>query len=87
MADIRLDYDGIGEVLRVVVKPAIDELTAQVARNVDAKGRKVDTAGYTTDRAAGSVTIADPAGLGMQAKHGTLTKAAASLGLEVRAKR
>jgi hypothetical protein len=38
---------------------------------------------YTTDRAASAVTIAPPAGLPLQAKYGSLTKAAGSAGLEV----
>lgn len=36
-----------------------------------------------TDRQRASVTIAHPSGMAMQAKHGVLTTAAASVGLEV----
>lgn len=38
----------------------------------------------TTDRARAQVILAHPAGLAVQAKHGSLTKAAAAEGLEVR---
>lgn len=38
---------------------------------------------YVTDRAATSVTITHPAGIGMEGKHGVLTKAARATGLEV----
>ena len=41
---------------------------------------------FTTDRAGGTVNIASPAGLALQAKFGILTKAAAAAGMEVRAK-
>jgi hypothetical protein len=39
-----------------------------------------------TDRAHATVTIAHPAGLAVQAKHGVLTKAASQAGLRVRGK-
>lgn len=38
----------------------------------------------TTDRAKALVTIAHPAGIAVQAKHGALTKAAGQVGLDVR---
>lgn len=41
---------------------------------------------YKTGRAAAAVSIAHPAGLAVEAKHGALRKAAASLGLEVKSK-
>jgi hypothetical protein len=37
----------------------------------------------TTDRAKAFVTLAHPAGLGLEAKHGVLTKAARAAGLEM----
>jgi hypothetical protein len=39
---------------------------------------------YTTDRVASSVTIREPQALLLQARDGTLTRAAAAAGLEVR---
>lgn len=39
-----------------------------------------------TDRERASVTLAHPAGLAVQAKHGALTKAAAQAGLDVRSR-
>lgn len=39
----------------------------------------VDVDPYVTDRAAALVTITHPAGIGMQAKHGVLTRAAGSV--------
>jgi len=83
---IKLDYKGIGEMLKVDMRETVDELADQVAARVDARGEPVEVRKYTTDRAAASVTIASVAGLAIQAKHGALTQAAASVGLEVRSK-
>lgn len=91
--NIKLDHDGIGEVLKSSgVRGAIDGIAADVAANVKAAdtvrrngvASSVEVASYTTDRAAAAVTIAHPAGVGMQAKHGTLTQAAGAAGLEVK---
>lgn len=38
---------------------------------------------YETDREAAAVTLAHPAGVGMQATHGVLTAAAVATGLDV----
>lgn len=42
---------------------------------------------YTTDRVAAGVTLAHPAGLAFEAKHGTLSQAATAAGLEMNARR
>jgi hypothetical protein len=89
---VRLDHGGIGSLLKssemaaevrvvadaVAGNVASQGLTTEAGENVTAE---VDT--YTTDRAAASVTIDGPWGLGMQAKYGALTKAASAAGLEV----
>jgi len=84
-AQIKMDSKGFAEMLRSLsaeVKAAADAIAA----NVDARGKPVEVRTYETDRAAASVSIAHPAGLAIQAKHGALTQAAASVGLEVRSK-
>lgn len=85
---IRLDSGGMSEVLNSgEVRAQIDALANSVASNVDTGSvseARIVVDSYTTDRAAASVTIAHPAGLRLQAKYGSLTKAAASAGLEVR---
>lgn len=91
----RLDSKGIAEILRSEgIASAVDALAEQIAQNVRGQGFTVSSGDplpvtvdhYTTDRRAASVTINHPAGIGMQAKHGVLTKAAAAAGLEVRAR-
>lgn len=90
--DFRPDRGGYRHVLKS------QELAAeinQLAERIAANAHHTTQAGvqlpvvvdeYTTDRAAASVTIAHPAGLAAQAKHGVLTRAAASVGLEVKEK-
>lgn len=95
MAKITLDRDGIKSMLRSAgVRREVNQLAHKVAGAARAQGHTV-TSGealpikvdeYTTDRAAAAVTITHPAGIGMQAKHGVLTKAAAAAGLTVKAK-
>lgn len=91
------DYHGIGEVLKSAgMTDAVTEVATTVARNVDAQGLTAESGAAesgaaitavvkssVSDRARATVTIEHPAGEGMQAKHGVLTKAAAAAGLEV----
>jgi hypothetical protein len=77
--NFKLDHEGAAEVLKKLAADEIHALAQQVADN---SGDAVWVDTYTTDRAAAAVTI--PAA--RQAKHGTLTKAAASAGLEVKSK-
>ncbi len=93
--DLTLNHAGIADVLKSGdVAAQVNALAEQVAANVLAEGQlvahgdemPVTVTPYTTDRAAASVTITHPAGLAVQAKHGTLTRAAAAAGLEVREK-
>lgn len=104
MARVRLDHDGMREMLKS--EPVAAEVRATAERIADrarSQGRTVDDISvsgravtrsladyvrvysYTTDRAAAGVTLAHPAGLGMQAKHGVLTTSASALGLDVTA--
>ena len=89
MPGVTIRYPGVAEILKDRMRGPIDALARQIADRVDVgtvTDAEVTVRSYTTDRAAAAVTIAHPAGLSMQAKHGSLTKAAASLGLEVKAK-
>lgn len=101
MATVRLDRDGMGEMLRTNPRDVVTRAAKQVSSAAAAQGHTVDDIrvsgeavttpladyiqvySYTTDRAAAAVTLAHPAGLGMQAVHGVLTTAAASVGLDV----
>lgn len=97
--DVKLDHAGIGGLLKSTeMHRAIQEVTEQVAKNVEALGITVgDRDGgsheyalpvksdvTTTDRAHGQVILAHPAGIAVQAKRGALTKAASQAGLEVK---
>jgi len=90
MSNLDLDYDAIGKILKENCRPIITELGKEVAAKVKAdpnvKGAPAFSYDYVTDRAASNVVLASHEGMSMQAKHGVLTKAAASMGLEVRSK-
>jgi hypothetical protein len=89
LTKFELDHDGIAELLKGgQIRALVDEAAQSVASNVtdvevsDGEAPVVVDS-YTTDRAAASVTLAHAAGLALQAKHGTLTRAAGAAGLEV----
>lgn len=96
MGNFRLDPKGLEELLKskeIVV--AVENAANAIAGNVDLGSvteARIDVRSSITDdmkmnRARSAVTIAHPAGLSMEAKHGTLRKAAASAGLEIKAKK
>lgn len=64
--------------IRVSGVPGDDELPVKVY--VD------ETSQMRLDRAKARVSLAHPAGLAVQAKHGALTRAAAAVGLEVKSR-
>lgn len=82
------------------MKTVLRQIADQVAGNVRSQGIKVGDvnggpdevdlpviSGLSNDELAGIVTLAHPAGMAVQAKHGTLTKAAAQAGLKIRGAR
>lgn len=76
--NFRLNYKGLGEVLRSPRAAAlVNDAAAQLR---DQAGEDAEMSEYTTDRRAASVSV--PANL--QASDGLLTKAAAAVGLTVR---
>lgn len=85
MAKVKLDYAGIGELLKSYpIRQMVMGAARQIAARVEAEhGVPTEVHAYTTDRAAASVVIAHPSGAAIQAKHGALTRAAAAEGLEV----
>ena len=96
---IRLNHAEVARILKAApMVAAVKDAADKVAQNVRDMGIKVgDKDGgshevdlpvtvtmVTTDRAHANVTLAHPAGMAVQAKHGPLTKAAAQAGLDVR---
>lgn len=84
-----LDTAGVREILKgQEVRELIDGLAGEVAANVRVlvpAGTPVEVRGYTTDRGAATVAVADPRAMAWQAQHGILTRAAGFAGLEVKA--
>ena len=86
-----LDRKGVGEILKVQAAPVINDTANLIANNVradliDEADVEVLVERYTTDRGAASVTIASARGMELQAKRGSLTKAAAALGLDIKSR-
>jgi hypothetical protein len=75
----KLNRKGGAEILKELAAQHVNALARQIA---DHAGQAAEVDEYTTDRAAASVGV--PAY--QQAKDGVLTRAAASVGLEVRSK-
>lgn len=86
MVRVEIDYAGIGEIAKGdEVRAMVDAAAERIADHVKAEagGVPVVVDHYTTDREAAAVVIADNSGMGLQAKHGVLTRAASSVGAEV----
>nr|BEK68855.1 hypothetical protein KPHV_60820 [Kitasatospora purpeofusca] len=69
------------------VRAMVDEAAGQIADRVRTGVKApeaVDTDAYTTDRQAARVTVADVRAMAWQARDGVLTRAAASVGAEVK---
>jgi hypothetical protein len=88
LQDFRLDAAGVREILRgPEVRQLIDGLAGEVAANLRVlvpPGTPIEVRGYTTDRGAATVVVADRQAMGWQARDGILTRAAGFAGLEVR---
>ncbi|MFE6868306.1 hypothetical protein ACFVFS_17290 [Kitasatospora sp. NPDC057692] len=92
MAEVEfvLDTGGVREILQSAeVRTMVDEAAGRIADRARAgvsapEAVRVDA--YTTDRQAAAVTIADRRGMAWQARDGALTRAAAGIGAEVKAR-
>lgn len=89
ITDFRLDAAGVREVLQSSeVRAMVDDVAHQIAARVRLhvpEGVPVVVRRYTTDRDAASVTVQDVRAMAWQARDGLLTRAAAAVGVEVRA--
>ena len=89
LVDFRLDHAGVREILKGPdIRQVIDGLADEIAANVRVlvpSGTPIEVRGYTTDRGAATVTVADVRAMAWQARDGILTRAAAFAGLEVKA--
>ncbi|MBM0205040.1 hypothetical protein JNW90_19780 [Micromonospora sp. STR1s_5] len=86
--EVEVDFAGIGEVarspeVRQMVNEAAGEIASRV-RGLVGADVPVTVSEYSTDREAAAVTIADRRGVGLQAKHGVLTRAASGIGADIR---
>lgn len=96
MRNVHLDHRAVEAVLKsAAMRQLVEDAAERVAENVREQGHRVEgipgdielpvkVEVYETDRARASVLLAHPAGIADQAKNGTLSRAAAAAGLEVR---
>jgi hypothetical protein len=87
---IVINHRAVEAILKKRMRKPIEKLAHKVAANVDVGSvtdAQVLVKMFETDRAHALVVIAHPAGIAMQAKHGTLTRAASRTGLKVRRKK
>lgn len=87
MTELHLNYMAISRLLKSdEMKKRIEEVANAIAANVDVGSvtdAKVGVQMVETDRAHANISVMHPAGMAMEAKYGTLRRAAASQGLEV----
>lgn len=88
MVRVKIDSDGMAELLKSAGIMTAVENAAYVVRDNAASDPAVVRHGVPvgvrtgyTDRARAVVALAHPAGIGIQAKHGTLTRAVSAAGL------
>ncbi|WGH21359.1 hypothetical protein SEA_EMOTION_10 [Arthrobacter phage Emotion] len=88
-AKIKLDRAGMAAMLKsgpvaAEIADAADDVASRIYEDASGEPVEVLSGGHMhSDRAAAHVTLAHPAGLRIEAKRGTLARAAASAGLEV----
>ena len=84
MAKIQLSTTGLEQWIQENTLPLLEAAAEEMVKNIP-DGVEVLTKGGVGEngRPFAMVTIAEPKGVAMQAKHGTLTKAAAAAGLDI----
>lgn len=82
--NVKIDYDGMGEILRSGdMANALYDIAQDVGGRIDQSKYRVTTHRYITDRAAASVTLAQSNAMFIEARDGVLRQAAAAAGLQV----
>ncbi len=87
----RLDRKGVSQLLKGDLGRAATDAAHKVADQIRADHPEIDPEDvniqrYTTDRGAASVMVKDGRARELQVREGLMTKAAAKVGLEVKAK-
>lgn len=84
MAKIQLSTTGLEQWIRENTLPLVEAAAEEMVKNIPDNVEVLTKSGVGENgRPFAMVTIAEPKGVAMQAKHGTLTKAAAAAGLDI----
>lgn len=95
---VQLDHGGVAALLKSTAMHAlVQDVAEEIAAAVQSQGLRVgafagggdiplpvEVSVTTTDRARANVTLAHPAGVAVQAKHGALTRGASAAGVTVK---
>lgn len=94
---VQLDHGGVAALLKsTAMHELVQDVAEEIAAAVQSQGLRVgafagggdilpvEVSVTTTDRARANVTLAHPAGVAVQAKHGALTRAASAAGVTVK---
>lgn len=86
----KIEYAAVGKILREdmagTIHAAAQQIAADVARRTQLEGAVVEVKDVVTDRAVSIVMLGHFGAEAEQATSGTLTRAASSVGLEVKSK-
>jgi hypothetical protein len=84
----RPSRQGTRQILRTTYRAAVTEAAESIAASVRAQQPDADVVvdNYTTDRSASAVTIRDPRARLWQVRDGIFTRAAATVGMRIRAR-
>lgn len=84
MAKIQLSTTGLEQWIRENTLPLVEAAAEEMVKNIPDNVEVLTKSGVGENgRPFAMVTIAEPKGVAMQAKHGTLTRAAAAAGLDI----
>lgn len=84
MAKIQLSTTGLEQWIQENTLPLLEAAAEEMVKNISDGVEVLTKSGVGENgRPFAMVTIAEPKGVAMQAKHGTLTKAAAAAGLDI----
>jgi hypothetical protein len=84
VAKIQLSTTGLEQWIRENTLPLVEAAAEEMVKNIPDNVEVLTKSGVGENgRPFAMVTIAEPKGVAMQAKHGTLTRAAAAAGLDI----
>lgn len=82
-AKLKLDSAGLNKAMAKTVAPMLEEAAKEVTAGISGYSTGVQSGLDRNGRPVAYAAITEPHGMAIQAKHGTLTRAAAEQGLDI----